>query len=407
VRTYRVIEGDALKVAQGLPSESVQTVVTSPPYFGLRSYGTQQRAWGGRQECTHVWGENLPARHPGQVPQSITRENTVAAAQNAPTGSFCQECGAWRGDFGLEPTPELYIEHLVDIFRAVRRILRDDGTLWLNLGDTYWGGKGQSGSGGKEYQQRRSENGLSFSTPEAHVGGKGKTKPQDGRHEIIKPKDLIGIPWMAAFALRADGWYLRSDIVWHKPNPMPESIEDRPTRAHEFIFLLTKAPRYFYDHKAIQEVAVTSAEDKASQSFGAPGGKVASNTFAKSQSGKKWEPQMGGGGNGFKGHSGNSKADGTTYVMRNKRDVWSVTTRPFPEAHFATFNPELITPCVLAGAREGDTVYDPFTGSGTTGLVALRHGRNFIGSELNPEYAAMARRRIAGDAPLLNTEAAA
>jgi DNA modification methylase len=263
MRTFRIIEGDALKVAQLLPSESVQTVVTSPPYFGLRDYGV-----------------------PGQM--------------------------------GLEDTPELYVERMVVLFSELRRSLRKDGTLWLNIGDSYAG----SGKGGNPEDSKW----------KGFVGNSQREAAATiyaGKDRLYgcKPKDLIGVPWMLAFALRSDGWYLRSDIIWHKPNPMPESVEDRPTRAHEYIFLLTKSPRYYYNHEAIKERCVTSPDDKANHAFGVPGGKVSQNTFAKAQSGKRWEPQMGGSGNGFKGHSGNTRADGTTYSLRNKRDVWTVTTQ--------------------------------------------------------------------------------
>jgi DNA modification methylase len=290
-----------------------QMCVTSPPYFGLRDYGI-------RGECP---------------------------------------CGAVRVDrqIGLEQTPEQYIAAMVEVFRAVRDVLADDGTLWLNIGDSYandgkWGGS----SGGKHAKALHGNTSI------------GRTKVTTG----LKPKDLIGIPWMLAFALRADGWYLRSDLVWAKGNPMPESVMDRPTRSHEYIFLLTKRERYFYDHEAVKEPAVS---DRPS-------------------------------GNGFKRDARQSfqNADGTARGnemqgkdvggKRNRRSVWHVNAKPYKGAHFATFPPALIEPCILAGSRPGDIVLDPFMGSGTTAAVALRHGRQYLGCELNAEYGALQAERI-------------
>ncbi len=334
-----ILNGDCREMLKTLPDESVHCVVTSPPYFGLRDYGVD-------------------------------------------------------GQIGLEPTPESYIETIVEVFQEVRRVLRTDGTVWLNLGDSFWGGKGQSGSRDAEYQDRRNEAGSSLNRGYQHAnGGKGKMRPTDRRHSIIKPKDLCMIPHRTAIALQQDGWWVRSDIVWAKPNPMPESVEDRPTRAHEYIFLLSRTEKYWYDHEAIKEPCVTPSDDKSHHAFGAPGGKVSSNHFQKRISGKKWSPQQGGGGNGFRGHSGNTLADGTTYTVRNKRSVWEVTTRPYDGAHFATFPPDLIKPCILAGCPVGGMVLDPFAGSGTTGKVALELGRKAILIELNPEYIPLIEQR--------------
>ena len=288
---FRIIEGDCIEAMRGLDDGTAQTCVTSPPYWGLRDYG-----------------------HEGQL--------------------------------GLEPTPEEYVADLVAVFREVRRVLRDDGTLWLNLGDSYYsnpkGNPGDVGNIGKPQVANVEQ-----------AGAYTKGTPEGMRAAGIKIKDLVGIPWMVAFALRADGWYLRSEIIWHKPAPMPEPVRDRPTKSHEQIFLLTKSPRYFYDAEAIREPATDALPHS-------PG----------------------------------------------KRSVWTVNTTPFPGAHFATFPPKLIDPCILAGSSTGDTILDPFSGAGTTGLVALRHDRDYIGCELNPEYAQMSRERITDDAPLLNYEAA-
>jgi len=265
----------------------------------------------------------------------------------------CGKCGATRIDnqLGLEETPEAFVAGLVDVFREVKRVLRDDGTLWLNLGDSYFGSSSQGGKSEKQESNTRSK-----------------------KSEYLKPKDLIGIPWKVAFALQADGWYLRQDIIWHKPNPMPESVTDRCTKSHEYIFLLSKSQKYFYDHEAIKEPG---------QDWGTRDRKKGS-AFVDSTPGRS--PQSGGKNCDF--------SEG-----RNKRSVWTVTTKPYKEAHFATYPPALITPCVLAGSRPGDIVLDPFTGAGTTALVAKENSRRFIGCELNPEYLEIAKNRIANATP--------
>ena len=263
---------------------SVNCCVTSPPYFGLRDYGNDEQ-------------------------------------------------------IGLEETPEAFVESLVNVFREVKRVLADDGTLWLNLGDSYAGsGRGPAGNLGSKNNERHMEDKHSCLTPKG-----------------LKPKDLIGIPWRVALALQADGWYLRQDIIWSKPNPMPESVTDRCTKAHEYIFLLSKSPKYFYDADAISEPAIYAGDDRGSRTDSRRG------TECNSMSGKTGE-------------------------TRNKRSVWEVTTKPYSGAHFATFPPDLIKPCILAGCPAGGTVLDPFGGSGTTGMVALELGRSAELIELNPAY---------------------
>jgi DNA modification methylase len=285
-----ILVGDCIESMRSMADQSVHCCVTSPPYFGLRDYG-----------------------HDGQI--------------------------------GLEPTPEEYVRKMVEVFREVRRVLRDDGTLWLNLGDSY------ARQGGKVSEQSRHWDGR-----ERDPGAMHSTRHVDNMPGF-KPKDLIGIPWRVAFALQADGWYLRQDIIWHKPNPMPESVRDRCTKAHEYIFLMAKSERYYFDSEAIRVPAKASSENIR---FG-----------------------------GIK-----SKNVSKQYDNANKRSVWTVTTKPFKGAHFATFPPDLIEPCILAGCPEGGTVLDPFGGSGTAGLVASRHNRRYILCELNSEYAEMARHRI-------------
>ena len=271
---------------------------------------------------------------------------------------------------------------MVELFREVRRVLRDDGTLWLNLGDSYQNAKGQSGGFDPKQPARR------------HLRA---ARPQDKAIPDLKPKDLIGIPWRVAFALQADGWYLRQDIIWSKPNPMPESVQDRCTKAHEYIFMLSKSARYFYDIEAVKEPSTYPDDDRkarASESHK----RMPDATIAGIR--PRSDKQRGHG----RRHAGfNDRWDAMERAekctgMRNKRSVWEVATQPFSEAHFATFPPALIEPCIKAGCPAGGTVLDPFGGAGTTGLVADRLQRNAILIELNPAYAEMARKRLTGDA---------
>lgn len=315
--TVTFLPGDCLTTLRSLPDQSVQTGITSPPYFGLRDYGV-----------------------PGQL--------------------------------GLEETPDQYVAKMVEVFREVRRVLRDDGTLWLNLGDSYMPeNRGENAKPRKEYPA-----GIQA----AHMHADQPTKKSQiiaMKNTGIKRKDLIGIPWRVAFALQADGWYLRQDIIWHKPNPMPESVRDRCTKAHEYIFLLSKSERYYFDAEAIAEPLAESSIKRLSQST------------IDQQVGSDRVPGK---------TNGNMKAVGNGQT-RNRRSVWTVTTKPFKHAHFATFPIDLIEPCVLAGSRPGDLVLDPFGGAGTTALAALKHGRNAVLCELNPEYIALAEARIVAARP--------
>ena len=290
-----------------------QTCVTSPPYFGLRDYG-----------------------HPGQL--------------------------------GLEQTPEQYVAAMVEVFRCVRDVLADDGTLWLNIGDSY------ARTGGTDRKVSAS----------AKVGSTRNTLEQMGDRKQrapggLKDKDLIGIPWRVAFALQADGWYLRQDIIWHKPNPMPESVTDRCTKAHEYLFLLSKSSRYYFDSEAMKETATTSERDIRRARVTGRGEQASSANYLGS-------PQ--------RDKSGGFPQADMDNPVRNRRSVWTVATRPYKGAHFATYPPALIEPCILAGSRPGDIVLDPFMGSGTTAAVALEQGRQYLGCELNSEYAALQNDRI-------------
>jgi DNA modification methylase len=385
-----ILNGNALHVP--LADQSVQCVVTSPPYWGLRDYGI-------------------------------------------------------GGQLGLEPTPEEYVANMVAVFREAWRVLRDDGTLWLNLGDSCWGGKGQSGYELPHEAEARRNNGETIQTSH-NVPGYMNMRPSDGKHAVIKPKDLVGIPWRVAFALQADGWYLRSDIIWSKPNPMPESVTDRPTKAHEYVFLLTKQARYYYDSEAARE-------GFADERMGNPG------IYHSKYKGNKDATLRNDGDRIGKGWERGAELNG-----RNRRTIWTIATQPYSGAHFATFPEALVEPCLLAGTSErgrcpvcgkawrrvvekgeagkswhdhsddqcagmsqfkpdilkgGDfydkykapattgwlpacehdaapvpcTVFDPFAGSGTVGVVAQRFGRRFVGLELSMPYIRLAQERIA------------
>jgi DNA modification methylase len=337
--TVQILVGDARERMREMQDESVQCVVTSPPYWGLRDYGV-------------------------------------------------------AGQMGLERTPEEYVAALVAVFREVRRVLRNDGTLWLNLGDTYQNAKGQAG--GIDPKQPARRHGL---------------RPQDISIAGLKPKDLVGIPWMVAFALRLDGWYLRQDIIWAKTNAMPESVRDRCTKAHEYIFLLSKSRRYYFDHVAILEPMAASSERRLAQNIAAQNGSV--RVPGKTNGPMKAVSRAKGNAKTFRGggsYTGGRSFDNSLKVerashgnapnetgLRNKRSVWSVASKGFKKAHFATFPPALIVPCILAGCPIGGTILDPFAGAGTVGLVASRLGRDAILIDLNPTYTAMAQERIDAD----------
>lgn len=424
-----VTQSHTLPWLQSLPQKVAHTCVTSPPYWGLRDYGIEPVQW------PEVSYRLFAGMQPITIPAMLC-------------------------NLGLEETPEAFIGHMVTVFREVHRVLRDDGTLWLNIGDTYYAGKGTSGAANSKQVAK------SINTEAVNYADYGETRPQDRKHEIIKPKDMCGIPWMLAFALRADGWYLRQDIIWSKPNPMPESVTDRCTKAHEYIFLLTKNKKYYFDQKAI---AVPYA-DKTYTTFGTGGGDgfgdgsglVKSENWNSSikerkpkiwkspagwdtssgngghgafhrggreQNKKEWNPEHGGSGSGFKGHSGNYDTEGNLIGTgkANRRDVWhhedhqsllhwlghnhpdqlrqflaesghmtdiwEVATKPFKEAHFATFPMDLIEPCILAGCPIDGIVLEPFAGSNTTGITSLKLQRNYLACELKPEYINIADRR--------------
>ena len=296
-----ILFGDCKETLKQFPRKSAQMCVTSPPYYGLRDYGGEE------------------------------------------------------SQIGQEGTPEEFIQSLVEVFREVRDVLKDDGVLWLNIGDSYYNYR--PGTGGLPKQT------VSRTSQDLPTQCNRRANKLDG----LKEKDLIGIPWMLAFALRADGWYLRQDIIWHKPNPMPESVKDRCTKSHEYIFLLSKNKKYYYDNEAIKE--------PVKQDWG---------TRDRTK-GKYHNP-----GTGLAPHSGLSKS----YDRKNKRSVWSVTNKPYKGAHFACFPPDLIEPCILAGSKKGDIILDPFMGSGTTASMALQHDRHYYGCELHEDYGSLIQKRI-------------
>jgi DNA modification methylase len=304
---------DCLEGLKALPDESVNCCVTSPPYFGLRDYG-----------------------HENQM--------------------------------GLEETPDLYVQKMVEVFTEVRRVLKKDGTLWLNLGDSYAAYKANTGD-------------------TDYAGHSGRPEHKRGwQYGSLKPKDLIGIPWMVAFALRGQGWYLRQDIIWSKPNPMPESVTDRCTKAHEYIFLLSKSAKYFFNSNAIRTEQDPASLKRLERGWNGDGNRGYPNG-----------PQ-----NHLKNYMGKTKEEIEQLNGANKRSVWTVTTKPFSEAHFATFPEDLIVDCIKAGCPEDGIVLDPFMGAGTTALVASKLNRNFIGFELNPDYIEIIKKRLAGELGMFN-----
>jgi len=435
-----IITGHVLDALATLPDNSIHCCVTSPPYFGLRAYGTEPQVWGGAPACPHTnWGDDGgrldpgyhgglvdgKARRKGQIGERALRHSLVAG------GLFCQACGAWRGELGAEPTPEMYIGHLVAVFGEVRRVLRKDGTLWVIIADTYAQGGMSNPSSCSTLKGGKNRGAAGYQITRRATGN-------------LKPKDLVGIPWLLAFALRADGWYLRQDNIWGKSNCMPESVTDRTTCAHEHVFHLAKSSSYAYDADAIREPMAEPGRVFAADT-------AAHKTGALTMQGNRTTGGL---------HDGRAQY-GDPLRGRNKRNVWRVPTEPYPGPHFAVFPPALVEPCILAGtspmacpscgapwrrqvmkmqserkqrrampnpdrndagascnatrlyntsgwrptcpcpSNDGSAkcvVLDPFMGVGTTGLVAVRHGRAYIGVELNPAYADEARKRIDAEA---------
>ncbi len=475
-RRFEIRHGHALAVLQTLPNESVHCCITSPPYWGLRDYGVEPVLWDGDSTHRHEWGPEIIVNATNHVDKRRWNHAYNGRGEKQPLekqpgcerhkigqGEFCA-CGAWRGALGLEPTPELYVTHVVSIFRELRRVLRADGTLWLVLGGLLRRILGQSRS--TRYKGcTAGDSRAKIQSLEPYPKQISHTGSWVNQHPTLKPKDLIGVPWRVALALQADGWYLRSDIIWAKTNPMPESVSDRPTKSHEYICLLSKCRRYFYDATAIREPFRHPERTYKSNTQG-------QKTARLSEQGNRCTAGL---------HDGRTRY-GTPALGLNKRSVWTIATEPYSGAHFATYPNKLIAPCMKAGTSESGccphcgapwrrvlrktaihpvdcsgkwstaaqqadgrrmevnvrvrgqageardwplsppmtmrgrpncahkgppvpcTVLDPFSGSGTTGIVALGLGRRFIGIELNSRYVKMALSRIAADAPVIELD---
>lgn len=388
-KRYEIILGDSLESLRKLPDNSVDCCITSPPYYGLRDYGTGE--WvGGDKNCPH----RRLSKYSEKTTTGHSQPELAGNVGDAIYKTVCPLCGAVRVDkqIGLEETPEEYIGKLVNVFREVKRVLKDDGTLWVNIGDSY-----NTGPTGSIHSDKQKTN----------AGSCDMTHTKKLVAEC-KPKDLIGIPWMLAFALRNDGWYLRQDIIWHKPNPMPESVSDRCTKSHEYIFLLSKNSSYYFDSEAIEEPANydgrsdTLLKGSNKYSDGSYMQNQNSQTFASGAHERwKFKPSDKYKNLQYDGQTPNTihklRAEGVQdgmYAVRHKRDVWTVSTKPYKGAHFATYPEELIEPAILAGCKKDGIVLDPFSGSGTTGVVALRNDRKYIGLELNKEYVDLSIKRI-------------
>jgi DNA modification methylase len=350
--TYSILLGDVLDQLATLPDESIQCVITSPPYYGLRDYGTA--TWeGGSPDCDH---QGKPMATKASINKNCgTGEDVKNAASREFFKDICGKCGAKRIDkqIGLEATPQEYLAKMTLVFREIRRVLRKDGTAWVNMGDSYSSGSTPQGKNGQ-------------------MADRSVSSARISRPPIGQPKQLMGMPWRLALALQDDGWILRQDIIWAKPNPMPESVTDRCTKSHEYIFLLSKSLKYYCSEDGMKEPAAPSSKVRLSQNI-------------KGQEGSHRVP---------------GKTNGTMKAVgdgenRNRRSVWTVPTCPYEGAHYATFPPELIRPMVLAGCPASGTILDPFGGSGTTAQVALEEGRNCILIELNPVDVDLIKKRLA------------
>ena len=439
--TPAILEGEVREVLGRLPDESIHCVVTSPPYWGLRDYGLPPVLWGGSPSCSHEWDSVIPGNSKGGTGTPNSRKEVGAGyARGERRGQFCLSCDAWLGQLGLEPTAELFVQHIAGVFDQVRRVLRSDGTLWLNLGDTFQG---------DSPVRRSSSEAFSNRWDPSQTRGRGGSRRSAARRGDLKPKDLVGIPWRVAFELQRRGWWIRSDCVWAKPNPMPEAVRDRPTRAHDSVFLLTKSSRYFYDAYAVREPLHESTLQRLRHHLPNPTDNRTSRSKHPEGDFRRF-PML----------------RNTSPSGRNLRTVWWIPTQPYRGAHFATFPEKLPELCIMAGTSERGAcaecgtpwtrevraiggaigraqkleaplvsgrapvadapgwhdgsyrrvdlgfrkrcscettgtvpclVLDPFAGSGTVLAVARRLGRRSIGVELNPDYVTLARRRSAGE----------
>lgn len=409
----QVLCGDCREVMTGFPADSIDLVVTSPPYWGLRDYGGDNQVWGGDPNCDHDFTDEIILQRgnrdmgfnerwgnsPGLKKQE--KKNVITSHRG-----MCAKCGAWRGGLGLEPHPQMFVDHLVEVSREINRVLKPRGSFWLNLGDTYASMKGKcynAGGGKASLPQKAYKKLIRDENPSRMLKNDGKW---------LQPKQLLGIPWRVAVALQEDGWILRNCVVWYKRNHMPESVTDRLTKSYEFVFFLVKHPRYYFNLDAIREPYSEVSIQRLTQP-----------TIMQQMGGDKQQELYG----GAPGH-GNRPADilkglASKYAMRedsdalgepraragkrevseghpngkNPGDVWDIPTQPFPGAHFAVFPMDLIEPIIKAASPKNGTILDPFAGSGTALRVARKLGRGFIGIEINSKYAAMCERRIRSD----------
>lgn len=375
----KIFCGDCREILSTLQEGSIDLVVTSPPYWGLRDYGSTNLIWGGDTECEHEWLENKYQKTHNHGVGSKTLQGGKANVDSGwykgtstinITNNSCVKCGAWCGSLGLEPHPQMFIDHLVEVSRHIKQVLKPRGSFWLNLGDTYYGsGKGA----GTPLEDAK----------EVYIMDRSSVPKQKHRSNWLQPKQLLGIPWRVASALQHDGWILRNCVIWYKPNHMPESVKDRLTKSYEFFFFLVKQRKYYFNLDAIREPLADSLLIRMEYPRYAEGSKgqeqkysIIKNEYTKHQIAT-----------GRIGHPNG----------KNPGDVWEIPTQPFPGSHFAVFPPALIEPIIKASSPKKGVVLDPFAGSGTTLRVARKLGRRFIGIELNPEYAEMCRRRIQGD----------
>jgi len=371
----KIYLGNALDILKKLEENSIDVCITSPPYYMLRSYLTKPIVWGGDENCVHDWSLNEDPPRGGKGYNANTGADKQASKMDIRgdkiVSYFCSKCYAWLGDLGKEPSPYLYIKHLVDIFREVKRVLKPAGTLWLNIGDSY-AGSGGAGNPMKDHFKKHEQFGKK------EKKGRKSLPIKVNREAGLKRKDIIGIPWELAFSLRRDGWFLRQDIIWVKGcsgdirwrNVKPESVKDRFTKSHEYIFLLSKSENYYFDMDSVTEKSADSSKERSKYP-----------TFGRNSKGQIFNYGI------------------TSYMYNfrdksNRRSVWFVRPRAIKHDHFAAFCPELVTPCILAGSPAGGVVLDPFVGSGTTIVAAKMLNRHYIGIDISEEYVRIAEKRV-------------
>jgi len=392
---YRIFEGDVLDRLREMAPESIDCCITSPPYYGLRDYGIEPSLWGGKPDCRHEFGEQLRGSTRGGSGTPTDKNNRGEDyARSSGRGEFCSVCGAWRGCLGLEPTISLYVQNIVEVFREVRRVLKKQGTLWINIGDTY------CSTAPGTYGDPLRQTGILSGVSDACALSRGKFRPKTPKG--LKPKDRCMIPARVAIALCEDGWYLRDEIVWHKPNPMPQSVRDRTSPAHEMIYLLSRSKTYYYDQEAIREPLAPASilrlnqpglQDQLGSTRGNGGTKTNGNMKAVVKGGRPGGRKFSSG-DLISGAGKVGSGVGEGLEDRNKRSVWSVMTQSYPDAHFATWPEQLVIPMILAGCPPGGIVLDCFAGSFTTIAVAIRYGRIGYGIERSPAYIELGLKRL-------------